>query len=68
MPLLRKLTVLAGAAEAARRYARKHPDKVNKLADKAGDLIDKGTRGKFHKKINGAVQKVHMSTANMRSH
>jgi len=68
MPLLRKLTVLAGAAEAARRYARRNPDKINKLADKAGNFVDKRTKGKYHKKIKGAVQKVHTSTANLSSH
>lgn len=65
MPLLRKLTVLAGAAEAARRYARSHPDKVNRWAEKAGDFVDKRTKGKYHKKINSAVRKVHTSTNNM---
>ncbi|MGH3995135.1 MAG: antitoxin [Pseudonocardiaceae bacterium] len=65
MPLLRKLTVLAGAAEAARRYARNNPDKVNRWADKAGQFVDKRTKGKYHKKIDNAVRKVHSSTGNM---
>jgi hypothetical protein len=65
MAILRKLTVLAGAAEAARRYARSHPDQVNKWAEKAGEFVDKQTRGKYHKKIDEAVRKVHSSTASM---
>ena len=67
MALLRKLTVLAGVVEAIRRYARNHPDKVNKLADGAGRFVDRRTKGKYHKKINGAVQKVHTSTDNLSS-
>lgn len=67
MPLLRKLTVLAGAAEAARRYAKNNPDKVNRLAERAGALIDRGTKGRFHTKIDGAVRQVRKSTANLAS-
>jgi hypothetical protein len=66
MPLLRKLTVLAGAAEAARRYARKHPDRVNRLAERAGEVIDRRTKGRYHKKIKNAVRKVHESNASPR--
>lgn len=66
MPLLRKLTMLAGAAEAARRYARKHPDQVNRFAERAGDVIDRRTKGRYHKKIKSAVRKVHESNANPR--
>jgi hypothetical protein len=68
MPLLRKLTVLAGAAEAARRYARKNPHKINMWAEQMGRFVDRRTNGKYHRKINGAVRKVHASTANVRSH
>jgi hypothetical protein len=63
MALLRKLAVLAGATEAARRYAKSNPDKVNRMADKAGSFVDKRTKGKFHGKINNAVEKVHKSTS-----
>ncbi|ALG09092.1 antitoxin [Kibdelosporangium phytohabitans] len=56
--LFRKLTVLAGAAEAARRYARKNPEKVARMADKAGQFVDKRTRGKYHNQIQNAVGKV----------
>ncbi|MET0237100.1 MAG: antitoxin [Kibdelosporangium sp.] len=56
--LFRKLTVLAGAAEAARRYAKKNPEKVARMAENAGRFVDKKTNGKYHTKIEGAVQKV----------
>jgi hypothetical protein len=56
--LFRKLTVLAGAAEAARRYARKNPEKVGRMAENAGRFVDKQTKGKYHHKIQNAVQKV----------
>jgi len=61
MALLRKLTVLAGAAEAARRYAKKHPDKVNKVVDKVGGFVDKRTSGKYHGKIKNATRKAHVT-------
>jgi hypothetical protein len=61
--LLRKLTVVAGAAGVAGRYAKNHPDKVNNWAEKAGEFIDKRTKGKYHNKITDAVQKVHSATA-----
>ncbi|MBP2326275.1 hypothetical protein JOF56_006660 [Kibdelosporangium banguiense] len=56
--LFRKLAVLAGATEAARRYARKNPEKVARLAENAGRFVDKKTHGKYHSKIEGAVRKV----------
>nr|WP_042188535.1 antitoxin [Kibdelosporangium sp. MJ126-NF4]CEL18306.1 hypothetical protein [Kibdelosporangium sp. MJ126-NF4]CTQ97791.1 hypothetical protein [Kibdelosporangium sp. MJ126-NF4] len=56
--LFRKLTVLAGAAEAARRYARKNPEKVGRMADKAGQFVDRRTKGKYHHQIENAVRKV----------
>jgi hypothetical protein len=62
MALIRRLTVLAGAVEAARRYARKNPDKISKVADQAGRFVDKRTKGKYHHKIDGAVRKVHEAT------
>ncbi|HWM06878.1 MAG TPA: antitoxin [Actinophytocola sp.] len=64
MPLLKKLTALAGTAAAARSYIRKNPDKVNRAAAKAGAFIDKRTKGKYHGQIDNAVRKVHTSTAN----
>lgn len=60
--LLRKLTFVAGAAGAATQYAKKHPDKINKWAEQAGQFIDKRTKGKYHHQITGAVQKVQSAT------
>jgi hypothetical protein len=63
MPSLKRLTAIAGTAAAARSYVRKHPDQVNKAAAKAGDFIDKRTKGKYHSKIDNAVRKVHTMTS-----
>lgn len=60
--MLRKLAALAGTAEVARRYAKKNPEKVNKLADQAGRFVDKHTKGKYHSHIDGAVRKVRHAT------
>jgi hypothetical protein len=62
MPSFRKLAALAGTAAAARAYVKKNPDKVNQMASKAGDFIDKRTKGKYHGKIDTAVHKVHNAT------
>jgi hypothetical protein len=62
MNMLRKLTALAGTAEVARRYAKKNPEKINKLADQAGRFVDKRTKGKYHNQIDGAVRKVRQVT------
>jgi len=58
MPMLKKLTAIAGTAAAARSYVRKNPDKVNRMAAKAGHFIDKRTKGKYHHQIDNAVRKV----------
>lgn len=68
MPLLRRLTMVAGAAEAARRYARKNPDKINKFADQAGRFVDQRTKGKYSDKITNAVRKVHKATGRPPQH
>ena len=57
MAMLRKLAVLAAAAEAARRYAKKNPTQTAKYVDQAADFVDKQTKGKYHGQINGAAQK-----------
>jgi len=62
MPMLKKLAALAGTAAAARAYVRKNPDKVNRAATKAGEVIDKRTKGKYHGKIDTAVHKVRNAT------
>jgi hypothetical protein len=55
MPMLRKLAVLAAAAEAARRYAKKNPDQASKYVDQAADFVDKQTKGKYRGQITGAA-------------
>jgi hypothetical protein len=62
MPTLKRLTAIAGTAAAARSYIRKNPDKVNKMAAKAAQFIDKRTKGKYHHQIDSAVRKVHSMT------
>jgi alkylation response protein AidB-like acyl-CoA dehydrogenase len=57
MPLFRKLATLATAAEAARRYAKKNPDKASKYLDQAAQFLDKQTKGKYSGQINGVASK-----------
>jgi hypothetical protein len=63
MPSLKRLTAIAGTAAAARSYMKKHPDQVNKVAAKAGQFINKRTKGKYHAQIDNAVRKVHNMTS-----
>jgi antitoxin protein of toxin-antitoxin system len=58
MPLLRKLATIATAAEAARRYAKKNPDKAAQYLDQAASFVDKQTKGKYTAQIDGVAQKV----------
>jgi len=62
VPLMKKLTMLAGAAGAARAYAKKNPEKVNQAVGKAAKFVDDKTKGKYHEKIAGAVRKVNSVT------
>ena len=57
MPLFRKLATLATAAEAARRYAKKNPDKASKYVDQAAQFLDKQTKGKYSGQISGVASK-----------
>jgi hypothetical protein len=57
MPLFRRLATLATAAEAARRYAKKNPDKAGKVLDQAAAFVDKQTKGKYRSQIDGATRK-----------
>ncbi|WP_308015334.1 antitoxin [Pseudonocardia sp. ICBG1293] len=57
MSLFRRLTVLAGAVEAARRYARSNPDKAGKALDSAAQFVDKQTKGRYTNQIAGAARK-----------
>jgi hypothetical protein len=58
MSLMKKLAVLGAAAEAARRYAQKNPDKARELADKAARFADHQTKGRYSGQINQAQRKL----------
>lgn len=62
MPMFRKLTALVGTAVAVRAYVKRNPDKVNNMAAKTGEFIDKRTKGKYHGHIDTALNKVHDAT------
>ena len=57
MAMMRKLAMLAAAAEAARRYAKKNPAQASKYVDQAADFVDKQTKGKYSGQIKGAADK-----------
>jgi len=65
MSRLRRITVLLGAIEAGRRYVRENPDKVNRFADRVARFVDKRTKGRYHRQVDGAVRRVRSSTAKM---
>jgi ABC-type transporter Mla subunit MlaD len=62
MPSFKKLTALAGTAAAARSYIKRNPEKVNRMAAKAGAFVDKRTKGKYHHQIDNALHKVRNAT------
>lgn len=62
MAMMRRLTVIVGAIEAARRYARNNPEKVNRYADQVARVLDKRTKGKYSRQLHDAVRKVRSST------
>jgi hypothetical protein len=57
MALIKRLALLATAAEAARRYAKSNPDKASKYLDQAASFVDKQTKGKYSGQIRGAADK-----------
>jgi hypothetical protein len=57
MALIKRLALLATAAEAARRYAKSNPDKAAKYLDQAASFVDKQTKGKYSGQIRGAADK-----------
>lgn len=42
----------------AQAYATRNPDKVANIAGKAGDFVNKRTKGKYAAQIDGALNKV----------
>jgi hypothetical protein len=57
MAKLGKLAVLAAAAAAAGRYAKKNPEQTSKFVDQAAQFVDKQTKGRYSGQITGAAQK-----------
>ena len=60
---LKKLIVLAGIVEGARRFAKANPEAAAAIAVQACGLVDKFTKGKFHDQIEGVVSKLQGSEA-----
>ncbi|WP_022923522.1 antitoxin [Serinicoccus marinus] len=56
MPL-RKIAALGAAADAARRFARKDPEKTRSYLDKAADFADRQTTGKYTSQIRSVCDK-----------
>lgn len=50
----------------AQSYAKKNPDKVSKVADKAGSFVNKRTKGKYADKVDGALNKLDSFTGHRR--
>jgi hypothetical protein len=57
MSLLKKLATIATVAEAARRYAKKNPDKAAGYLDQAAQFVDKQTKGRYSDQIGGVARK-----------
>lgn len=58
MSLVKRLAVLGAAAEAARRYAQKNPEKARGFAEKAAQFADERTKGKYSNQIDSAKRKL----------
>ena len=50
----------------AQSYVQRNPDKVAKYADKAGDFVNKRTKGKYAGQIDGALNKLDGFSGNQR--
>lgn len=50
----------------AQSYAQRNPDKVAKVADKAGTFVNKRTKGKYAGQIDGALNKLDSFTGKRR--
>ncbi|MGH3694374.1 MAG: antitoxin [Pseudonocardiaceae bacterium] len=55
---LKRLVVLVGIIEGARRFAKANPEAAAKIAVQAAGLVDQLTKGKFHEQIEGVVSKL----------
>ncbi len=57
MGFLDKLKGKGGLKDKAVDLAKQHDDKLDKGIDKASDLADKATKGKYTEKIDNAAEK-----------
>ncbi|ALU38952.1 hypothetical protein AS188_03435 [Kocuria flava] len=48
---------LKGLVNKAKDYARRNPDKVGKVIDRAGNLVDRRTGRKYERHVDSAQQK-----------
>ena len=55
---LKKLLVLVGLVEGARRFAKANPEAAGKIAAGALGLVDQVTKGKLRDQIDGVVRKI----------
>jgi hypothetical protein len=55
---LRKIVILVGLVEGARRFAKANPEAAAKIAVQVAGLLDNLTKGKFHDQIDGVVRKL----------
>ena len=55
---LKKLIVLAGIVEGARRFAKANPEAAAAIAVQVCGVVDRLTQGKFHDPIEGVVCKL----------
>ena len=55
---LKKLLVLVGLVEGARRFAKANPEAAARIAVQAAGLVDNLTKGMFHDQIDGVVRKL----------
>ena len=53
----RKIAALGAAADAARRFARKDPEKTRSYLDKAAGFADRQTKGKYTSQIRSVSEK-----------
>lgn len=52
MPKFKNAAVVLTAAETARQWARKNPDKAQTYIDKATGFVDRRTKGKYRSQID----------------
>ena len=55
---LKRLIVLAGIVEGARRFAKANPEAAAAIAVQICGVVDRLTKGMFHDQIEGVVSKL----------